>query len=36
MVIITKEGKMLREHSRYSEKALDGFVAEINVALAKG
>ena len=36
MVIIGKDGKILHVHRGYSEKALDGFVAEINAALAKG
>ena len=36
MVIIGKDGKILHVHRGYSEAALDGFVAEINAALAKG
>ena len=36
MVIIGKDGKILHVHRGYSESALDGFVAEINAALAKG
>ena len=36
MVIIGKDGKILHVHRGYSEGALDGFVAEINAALAAG
>jgi len=36
MVIIGKDGKILNVHRGYSEAAIDGFVAEINAALAKG
>ncbi|MEO8384088.1 MAG: TlpA disulfide reductase family protein, partial [Betaproteobacteria bacterium] len=36
MVIIGKDGKILHVHRGYSESALDGFVAEINAALARG
>ena len=36
MVIIGRDGKILNIHRGYSEASLDGFVAEINAALAKG
>ena len=36
MVIIGKDGKILHVHREYNEKQRDGFVAEINAALAKG
>ena len=36
MVIIGKDGKILHVHRGYDEASLDGFVAEINAALAKG
>ena len=36
MVIIGRDGKILNVHRGYSEASLDGFVAEINAALAKG
>jgi len=36
MVIIGKDGKIINVHRGYSESALDGLVAEINAALAKG
>ena len=36
MVIIGKDGKILNVHRGYSESMIDGLVAEINAALAKG